>query len=65
MISLRLGDDAPLTNCEETMSFTQASFGPISWVMNSELFSVDARSAAVGLASIVNFGASLEDTTPQ
>jgi hypothetical protein len=47
------------------MSFTQASFGPISWVMNSELFSVDARSAAVGLASIVNFGASLEDTTPQ
>lgn len=35
----------------------QASFGPISWVLNSELFSVDARSAAVGLASIVNFGA--------
>jgi len=35
----------------------QVSFGPIAWLIVGEVFPVEVRSAAVGCATIVNFGA--------
>ena len=35
----------------------QVSYGPISWLMVSEIFPMQVRSQAVGLATMVNFGA--------
>lgn len=34
----------------------QVSFGPISWLLVGEVFPAEVRSAAVGLATLVNFG---------
>lgn len=34
----------------------QVSFGPITWLIVGEVFPVEVRSAAVGLATITNFG---------
>jgi MFS family permease len=34
----------------------QVSFGPIAWLLVSEIFPAEIRTAAVGLATIVNFG---------
>eukprot|EP00238_Polyblepharides_amylifera_P009327 CAMPEP_0196594268 /NCGR_PEP_ID=MMETSP1081-20130531/77815_1 /TAXON_ID=36882 /ORGANISM="Pyramimonas amylifera, Strain CCMP720" /LENGTH=489 /DNA_ID=CAMNT_0041918479 /DNA_START=387 /DNA_END=1856 /DNA_ORIENTATION=+ len=34
----------------------QVSFGPIAWLIIGEVFPVEIRSAAVGLATITNFG---------
>ena len=33
------------------------SFGPIAWLIVAEVFPQDVRTAAVGLATITNFGA--------
>ena len=35
----------------------QVSFGPIAWLIVSEVFPQDVRTAAVGVATITNFGA--------
>ncbi len=35
----------------------QVSFGPIAWLIVSEVFPQEVRTAAVGLATITNFGA--------
>lgn len=34
----------------------QISFGPISWLLVGEVFPADVRSAAVGAATLINFG---------
>ena len=33
----------------------QISFGPISWLINSEIYPLSSRGAAIGLATLVNF----------
>lgn len=38
------------------VSAYQLSFGPISWLLVGEIFPSEVRSAAVGLASLINFG---------
>jgi len=38
------------------VSFYQVSFGPISWLMVSELFPLRVRSKAIGFSTMLNFG---------
>merc|ERR1712113_792158 len=43
----------------------QVGFGPIAWLLISEVFPLDARGAALSLAAMVNFGSNILMTLTQ
>mmetsp|Transcript_70018 Transcript_70018/g.211826 ORF Transcript_70018/g.211826 Transcript_70018/m.211826 type:complete len:115 (+) Transcript_70018:1236-1580(+) len=43
----------------------QVGFGPIAWLMISEVFPVSVRGAALSLAAVVNFGSNIAVTLTQ